>query len=294
MEFHGVPVDMPYIFDRESKGVLIDQSEEVYDFQRWSSRREATTEEFAAAKSWREYLARKGPSNDARRSAREEDEEAIRGVFESAVRRTSRFLETSAGLANGLVLLGFSPSKSRQLVAQWSSRKQRWVERDAPYTFRSIALEEFIRGVVREWPWRAKSRADFIYFHYLPFCDLFATDDRTQSRYAKFWLNSEQRIIDSKFLRRELDELQELYSAEQEVLWEFPPPASKGLFASILDGRYPGWRNAVHKGLTSDGSPHRDEREMVAGWDRKIQQAFERGERVPARHGTKGETGPGG
>ena len=287
--FFGVPVDMPYVFDKESKGIILDQPDEISDLQRWSSERKASTEEMEAAKSWRRYLEGFRAENKPGTRQTDEDAKAIQEVYNESIRETSNVVGETTGLVNALGLLGFSQLQSLRLVERWNYRAKHRIERDAPYTFRSIALELFMRRVVKKWPWRGASRADFMYFHYLPFCDIFATDDKTQTCYARPWLNRKQQVVGSEALRKDLDEIQEIRSRSQTGNGDFPPPESDGLLASTLDRIRPGWRTKIYRSIPPDRLQAHNKAEIVSKLTQKLEQALSRGEHVPARHTTKGE-----
>ena len=156
--FHGVPVDMPFVFDKESGGIILDQQEEIDDLQRWSSDRKATAEELEAAKLWRAQLESRLRPGDEEESSESETDDAIHTVHEGTMEEVSRAVEYKEGIANGLALLGFSRSKTRDLVSRWGMERGRRIQRDAPYTFHGIALELFMRNVVKKWPWRSRCR----------------------------------------------------------------------------------------------------------------------------------------
>ena len=287
--FHGVPVDVPYIVDEESKGIIFDQPEEISDLQRWSAVRKASTEEIEAAKSWRKYLEDFRAVNKPGRRESKEDADAIQELYDDSVREATNVVAEFTGLANALGLLGFSRAHSFKLAQPCENRPKRWIQRDAPYTFRSIALELFMRKAVRKWPWRGANRADFMYFHYLPFCDIFATDDKTQVRFAIPWLKRRQRLVGTEVLRKDLDEIQEIRSRNRTENWDFPPRESNGLLASTLDTIRPGWRTETYRTLSSDELRALNEGDTPMKLTRKLEQALSRGERVPARHSKKGE-----
>ena len=90
--FHGIPVDMPYIFDSESGGIILDQPNEIYDFQRWSSQRRARTEEVEAAKSWRTYLEGYRQGSYTKSGEQDEDIESIKRVYNDTIRQSSNAL----------------------------------------------------------------------------------------------------------------------------------------------------------------------------------------------------------
>lgn len=292
--FHGVPVDMPYIHDQESRGIILDQQAELYDLQRWSSQREARPEEVEAARLWREHLAKCLPHGDATSSNTPEDAEAIHKVYEASRRQASYACGHISGLAQALTLLGFSPQRAGQLAIPWFDEQNRLVERDAPYTFRSIALELFVRNVTQKWPWRGKNMADFMYFHYLPFCDIFATNDGVQSDYAEVWQTPAQQIVDTATLREELAEIERLQTTSERKLMDLPPPESTGIFATALDRIHPDWRSRAHEVASPELVGAVRESKLVDRLTKRIDQAVARGTRVPARYGTKGESQPDG
>ena len=292
LTMHGLPVDMPYIVDPESGGIILDQQEEIYDLQRWTSQREPDPEEVEAARLWREHLAKAQPPGSARSSHTTEGPESIRKVYKDSWRQASYAAGDVRGLAQLLTLLGFSQEKARHLAKRWFSYRDLIVERDAPYTFRSIALELFIREVSELWPCRGANRADFTYIHYLPFCDIFATNDRVQSNYAEVWRTPGQQIVDTTTLRDELAEIERLRATSDRNVMDLPPPESTGIFATAMDRMRPEWRAHAVKAATSRPTGAPGECKLVEKLTNRIDQAIARGTRVPARYATKGESKP--
>ena len=291
---HGLPVDMPYIVDPQSRGIMLDQQEEIYDLQRWTSQREPDPEDVEAARLWREHLAKAQPPGSARSSDTTEGPESIRNVYKDAWRQASYAVEDVRGLAQLLTLLGFSQKNAGRLAQGWFSYQGLMVERDAPYTFRSIALELFIRNVTTHWPCRGANRADFTYFHYLPFCDIFATNDRIQSDYAEVWRTSRQRIVDTTTLRDELADIERLRATSDRNVMDLPPPESTGIFATAMDQIRPDWRAYAVKAVASRPTGAPSESKLVEKLTNRIDRAIARGTRVPAPYGTKGESKPDG
>ena len=133
-----------------------------------------------------------------------------------------------------------------------------------------------------------------MYFHYLPFCDVFASHDKTQSRYAKVWMKPTQALIDRDGVRRDLEEVQELEATSGEVSWWFPPRESTGVFARTLDRLRPGWRTWEDGPPAVEQPKDPDESETPEKWIRMLDEARARGTKVAARHTSKGESGPSG
>ena len=294
LTMHGLPVDMPYIVDPESGGIILDQQEEIYDLQRWTSQREADPEEVEAARLRREHLAKDRPPTNARSSYTPEEPESIRKVYKDSWRQASYAAGDVRGLAQLLTLLGFSQEKALRLAKRWFSYQDLIVERDAPYTFRSIALELFIRKVSEHWPCRGANRADFTYIHYLPFCDIFATNDRVQSNYAQVWRTPGQLIVDTTTLRDELAEIERLRAMSERIVMDLPPPESTGIFATAMDQIRPDWRSQAVKTVMSSSTGTPGKSKLVEKLTKRIDRAIARGTRVPARYGTKGESKPDG
>ena len=221
-----------------------------------------------------------------------EDSEAIQNVYNDSVREASNVVAEPAGLINVLGLLGFSQQQSFLLAKPWIYQAKRGFERDAPYTFRSIALELLMRRVVKKWPWRGANRADFMYFHYLPFCDIFATDDKTQACYARPWVKSGQQIVGSEVLREDLDEIHGIRSRSETGNGDFPPRESNGLLASTLDKIRPGWRTATYRSLSSDQLHVLNEKDTVRRTDPKTRNGAEKRRTRPCSTFDKRGTSP--
>ena len=285
----GIPVDMQYIVDGESKGLIFDQNSELYDFQRWSLQRKGSSQEINAARNWRRHMEQLKSSNNNQSTTEEETPHNIQLVYDQAKAEISNAVTHTEGLANALVLLGFPRARALGLARPWGNLSHLCVERDAPYTIRSITLELFMRKVVMKWPWRWRNRADLMYFHYLPFCDMFFTADKIQRRFAEPWLGSKQQCFGSRELRSELEELRVMQSIGKTDNRDFPPRNSNGLFAKMLDEIRPEWRGRRSKSLSPDQLRRLNESGFANVLQKKLDKALERGVQIPARRPTKGE-----
>ena len=290
---HGVPVDMPYTVDAQSGGVILDQQHEISDLQRWSSERKTSAKETRHSERWRENLDVYRRDNARGTNTGPDDVDTLRKLRKSTNQEVSRALEHTEGLENGLNLLGFSRNRAAELVRRWGPLRAHRIQQHAPYTFYLIAIEFFLRQVMKQWPHRGRSRADFMYFFYLPYCHIFASNDKTQLRYAKVCMNSAQELIDATVLRRDLEEVQKLEMVSGKMSLFFPPTGSTGVFAKTLDRRYPEWKSAENKTETAEPSKQASNAPpTVEEWIRLLDEANARGTRMPSRYSSKGQSSP--
>lgn len=98
---------------------------------------------------------------------------------------------------------------------------------------------------------RPSNRVDTFYFYYLPFCELFVSQDRLHQRLAPLFLKDTQRFVKADDLKRDLQILEkrmfELPEAERQRglmrLSSEPPKDHVGPTADLWDCFRPKWRN---------------------------------------------------
>ena len=269
----------PYIVDEETGGIILDQQEEITDCRGGEHKRKATPEEIRHSQEWREHLKTYRQEGVQGRNTGPDDDEALRELRRKTIGEAEVILEQEEGLKNGLRMLGFEIGRATELVHRWRIGGRPRLRQEAPYTVHVIATESFLREAMKQWPHRGTSRADFVYFFYLPFCHVFASNDKTQTRYAKVCANRRQKVISGAELRRDLAEVEELEAESGKPSLGLPPARSKGIFANILDRR---WQDGDQEQRRANAEPHDEgsHRGRTPGeWMRLIDEAQARGTR---------------
>jgi hypothetical protein len=121
---------------------------------------------------------------------------------------------------------------------------------------------------------RASYKIDIAYLYYLPFCMVFASNDKLHKRTVPLFLRSEQVFVDGIELKADLAKLDALYSKLPEEVREQgimrfanePPLEGEYLTTKLWDQFLPKWRQ-----IAQDRKPRSQEEEaMVLAHMKKI------------------------
>ena len=102
---------------------------------------------------------------------------------------------------------------------------------------------------------RSSNIVDLSYLYYLPFCNVFVSNDKLHSRLCPFLLSNEQLFIDGKDLKYGLNLLSNYYSKFSTEIDEIgilqfayqPPKDMKNIVSDIWDRFFPNWRSIKSK-----------------------------------------------
>jgi hypothetical protein len=143
----------------------------------------------------------------------------------------------------------------------------------APYFAHLLRVELFFAFLVATdviSDGRAKHRADFLYFYYLPFASVFSSSDRLHVQMAPLLMQPDQQFIAGEALRREMNALADYYDALPREIRDtgtatyaaYPPREGAFLTPQIYDKFQPGWRDEAARPKTKI-TPEENERIMA-------------------------------
>lgn len=192
------------------KGVVYDQSPEAKAFARWQDGSFLEVErEFARA--WRSSLA----GFDLRRLAT-----SVQSLGVDA--KTCRSLNEARVLARGLMAgrdspyermtilldsLRVPPQYRSEIVKLWTEVPNIPVGDYAPYASHVTEVDLFFQFALAAnlvSPDRPTNRVDIAYLYYLPFCQVFVSQDRLHERCAPFFLRQGQEFVWGEDLKKDL------------------------------------------------------------------------------------------
>lgn len=178
-----------------------------------------------------------------------------------------------AGLLNfGLSLLGIDEFTQSGALTRWQRSGRPPVRMFAPYFVHifsidllfSLALATDLIGAGR-----ASHRADVAYLYYLPFCNVFVSNDKLHASVVPPFLRPDQVFVHGADLKRDLAALDRHYSSYPEevkkhgiaVFAQYPP--NEDFLVSNLWDRYmiPTWRHKLYTGPIDQNDP--ETRRMV-------------------------------
>lgn len=241
-------------------GVIFEEPPEIEAFRRWQ-RKEFLEIERLMAKRWRRALS----------GVRyEEIYHAHQVMFEN--RGKPKSLQEVKSLADsiidgfdgetalrlGLSMVGAPASVSEDALSRWNQAGEQSIKAFAPY-FRHVFSVEMVfqLGIATDLISRDRpsNKIDLAYLYYLPFCMVFASNDKLHSRVVPLFLDSNQTFIEGSELKADLGRLDQYYSSlpdeikDQGVIrFAAYPPTDGDYLASRLWDRYlPKWRENATK-----------------------------------------------
>jgi hypothetical protein len=271
VEMRGVPViggGQP-VATQHQMGLKFEPPPEEEAFQRWQ-RHEFLDVERLFARRWRQALSgidftavyekcRPAPG------ARLRDLHAAKLEAERRVRHDGR---RYAMLKWAMASIGAPPELRRQIVARWKSLGGPVLWDFAPYTAHVITVDAFFNLALgsdligRERP---SNKVDLAYLYYLPFCNVFVSNDRLHRRCVPCFLTEHhavvagrevsvrQEFITGDDLKADLAKLDAHYSALPEevrargvmAFAHHPPPDGDFLVTRLWDRFLPKWRENI-------------------------------------------------
>lgn len=145
------------------------------------------------------------------------------------------------------------------ILRRWEAEGKPRIVEFAPYAAHVLTVEMFFSfalGAGLESTVRKSHKVDLAYLYYLPFCMVFASNDRFHERTARLFLTGEQVFIWGSYLKSDLRRLDEHYSQLPEDVREqgimkfafYPPTEGEFLISQLWDRLMaPGWREIAKK-----------------------------------------------
>ena len=242
---HGQPVRTG-----DQRGVFFATSPEMKAFTRWQNG-EFSEIERECARAWRRALSGL-------------DLEAIYGRYRCKLRSLEEVKQAAEDLLNKsgsryenlkMALDALQvPERSRQAIrSRWKSMGGPVLAEFAPYTAHVLTVDLFFNLAIgadlisRDRP---SNKIDIAYLYYLPFCMIFASNDRLHERTAKCFLKANQMFLLGKDLKAELARLDAHYSLlpqevkDRGVMSFAGDPPHEGFLTTRLWDRFmrPDWR----------------------------------------------------
>lgn len=196
--------------------MIYDESDEAKAFIRWQNGEFLELErEFAS--SWREQMksADHRLLSDVVRNALNISEKPK--THADAYRIARQIVEgetTGALLRVTTVLLGFSSDVHNAIHERWISRGKPNIAAFAPYTAYCLLVELFFHICIDKClisPDRPSNRVDMSYLYYLPFCELFVSNDKLHRTTAPLFLGRAQQFVFGGELKGDLTRLDARY-----------------------------------------------------------------------------------
>ena len=251
-----------------STGTVVKESPEEEAFRRWQ-RREFLDIERAQAKEWRRHL---------QEFSGESVYEAFQAWFPNwkpkslteLKERIDRFVEESnqeGVLRLGLSLIGFVSEAQARILSRWIDLGSPPLTGCAPYFVHVCKVDLlFALGIACDLIGRERSsnRVDMAYLYYLPFCQVFSSNDTLHATLVTLFLNAGQTFVPGRYLTRGLAELDihfrgyrpEVKSQGIAIFADYPPHDNRFLVTRLWD-KYmsPKWRENLYTGMPDQTEP---------------------------------------
>ena len=225
--FAGQEVDMVYgrphitggkqVELGNKKGVFFDPSPEEEALSRWQDGKFLEVERFNAKK-WREELS--GIDLEATYRAyqvlfptgKPKDLEGIKKIVDQFIDAADQ----ENVLKFGLMLIGVSPNSVEEILKKWRIQGRVSVRQFAPYFTFVFSVELFFNfGIATDLIGRGRPshKIDLAYLYYLPFCNVFSSNDKLHLSIAPFFLREDQELITGTELKEDLVKLNSHYAS---------------------------------------------------------------------------------
>jgi len=150
-------------------------------------------------------------------------------------------------------LMGFPQIVYRKALDRWNKGHFSSFTDFAPYTAFTLKIDLFFyiciyKGI--ESKNRPSHKIDLAYIYYLPFCNVFVSNDKLHKRIAPLFLRNNQVFIDGSTFKEGLQKLDTYYSQYKDKIEKVgflgfasqPPKDLENAISDIWDKIFPSWR----------------------------------------------------
>ncbi len=223
----GVPAIAHGKFTIDSDGrrsILYSESPEAEAFDRWQHGRFREIERDFAA-SWRNALSRADHASLATLArgvfsisdTPRNTEEAFK-IAQSAVLRPE---QAGINIVAGSVALGLDHDDAEEALSRWEDAGSPALDHLFPYFVHCLKVELFFHVAVDKTlisPERASNKLDITYLYYLPFCQIFVSNDKLHRRSAPLFMRGQQIYVQGQELKEDLTKLVAHYEERQDEI----------------------------------------------------------------------------
>jgi len=222
IKMEGIPYRAGGRAKRNSKGevsIIYDDAPEAEAFARWQDGEfDSIERDFASG--WRAQLR----SSDHAATAKllknvlaisdepKNLEQALLIAKEVIKGKNQKFLT----LKVAHTLLGIDPRTFSSIFKRWVEAGRPSLPIFAPYTSYCLLVDIFFHICIDKKlisPDRASNRIDIAYLYYLPFCQLFISNDKLHRRVAALFIRTDQQYVEGAALKSDLTKLDAFFSS---------------------------------------------------------------------------------
>ncbi|MBL8667445.1 MAG: hypothetical protein JNM48_08290 [Rhodospirillales bacterium] len=239
-----------------SAGVFFDEAPEAVAMRRWVEG-DFNGLEKAMADQWQDSLKavdlglyKQQLRGIKARFGKTPSPEAVLAYVDEILTRGQRYQTFSLGLH----MLNTPPKVFKIVIDRWKRLGRPPIVNFVPYSAHLFRVELFFAFLVATdviSDGRAKHRADFLYFHYLPFSSIFSSTDKLHAQMAPLLMQADQQFIPGETLKQEMNALADYYDALPQEAKDtgifnyaaYPPMEGTFLTSQVYDRHQQGWRN---------------------------------------------------
>lgn len=264
-ELQGHPVEMSrrpiilggkYVRSQDGLHIIHEQSPEVEAFNRWQ-RGEFIESERVISEQWRSHVSRLDLRQiaEAARSAKAPlgDIRTLADARAASVRLIDEGVQWGV-LRTVCQNAGFGAMNIGRIRDKWAKAGYPPIRQFAPYACHVLEVDivfELALSLSQISAERPSNRVDMFYLYYLPFAELFVSQDRLHQRIAPLFLADNQRFARASDLKHDLAALEaRLFELPEEEragglmrMSGDPPKDHVGLTTELWDELRPGWRD---------------------------------------------------
>jgi hypothetical protein len=247
---HGIPVALG-----EMTGILFKETNEELALQRWQYGKFRDVERLAASQfraglsRLRLDLAHEMFQPIAAAHSRPKDLAGVKARANSLIEN----MPPDALIRYGLNILGYSPKVMASVLSRWQAEGRPKATEFLPYFSYVLGVDLFFYiGIASDLisPDRPSNRIDMAYLYYLPFCEVFASNDRLHENSVPLFMRPDQAFVKGLDLKAELAKLDAHYSGlpdEEKAQGVYhmasdPPDDQSFLVTRLWDRYQPHWR----------------------------------------------------
>lgn len=251
----ALPAGIPVRVEGKT-GIVYKKSHEADAFERWQRGRFSDVERITA-QLWREALSNldltaisKAYRSAIRREAIPKNHEQARALSKAIVDAPNQNYRT---LKLAQQLLEMPPAAFKDIAFAWRAAGSPPLRHYAPFAAHCLEVDLYFglslsNGIIGDR--RASNKIDITYLHYLPFAQIFVSNDRLHRSSVPLFLGERQHFVWGQDLKASLGVLNEVFLAmpdEEKAKGLFklanqPPVDDTGLCGELWDKCRPGWR----------------------------------------------------
>lgn len=278
VELRGVPAlggGKEVVDSRGQVGLVFKEAPEIKALRRWSEG-DFSDEDWKFARFWRDSLENLDLAElqlglgSLKRVTK--DVTTLSGILDLVDNTLGATGMADNLLTQALEVLGIPENLHGRIITAWKAAGRPQLGIYAPYANHVVRVEMFFfMALARELiaPHPNTNRIDISYLYYLPFCRVFASNDKFHKRIVPLFISGKRMFVPGEELKSDMEALASHYEAMPEEVTktgsmnyaEYPPREGDFLTARIYDQVRPNWREWAAR-PPEKRSPERDAKLM--------------------------------